>query len=125
MYLKTLEIRVLKCMNELDPAHFLSLPGLAWQTCLKKMRIKLELLTDYDMLLIVEEGTRGGICHSIHRHAKANNKCMKNYNKNEESSYIQYLDANNLYGWAMSQKLPVNGFKWIENNEINEEFIKT
>ena len=74
---------------------------------------------------MVEEGIRGGICHSIHRHAKANNKYMKNYNKNEESSYIQYLDANNLYGWAMPQKLPVNGIKWIEDtSEINEEFIK-
>ena len=86
----------------LDPAHFLSLPGLAWQACLYTTNIKLELLTDYDMLLMVEEGIRGGICHSIHRHAKANNKYMKNYDKNEESSYIQYLDANNLYGWAMS-----------------------
>ena len=90
----------------------------------KKTNIKLELLTDYDMLLMVEEEIRGGICHSIHRHAKANNKYMKNYDKKEESSYIQYLDANNLYGWAMSQKLPVNGFKWVKNNEINEEFIK-
>ena len=109
---------------ELDPTHFLSLPGLARQACLKKTNIKLELLNDYDMLLMVEEGIRGGICHSIHRHAKANNKYMENYDKNEESSYIQYLDANNLYGWAMSQKLPVNCFKWVENNEINEEFIK-
>ena len=114
---------------ELDPAHFLSLPGLAMQACLKKTNVELELLTDYDMLLIVEEGIRGGICHSIHRYAKANNKYMKNYNNNEESSYIQYLDANNLYGWAMSKKLPVNGFKWTDNNEtaepvINEEFIK-
>ena len=83
---------------ELDPAHFLSLPGLAWQACLKKTNVKLELLTDYDMLLMVEEGIRGGICHSIHSYAKANNKYMENYNKNEESSYIQYLDANNLYG---------------------------
>ena len=110
---------------ELDPVHFLSLPGLAWQACLKKTNVKLELLTDYDMLLMVEEGIRGGICHAIHKHAKANNKYMKNYDKNEESSYIQYLDANNLYGWAMSQKLPVNGFKWIEDtSEMNEEFIK-
>ena len=82
---------------------------------------------------MVEEGIRGGICHSIHRYAKANNKYMKNYNNNEESSYIQYLDANNLYGWAMSKKLPVNGFKWLDNDKtaersakhvINEEFIK-
>ena len=110
---------------ELDRAHFLLLPGLAWQACLKKTNVKLELLTDYDMLLIVEEGIRGGICHSIHRYAKANNKYMENYNKNEESSYIQYLDANNLYRWAMSQKLPVNNFKWVEDtSKINEEFIK-
>ena len=114
---------------ELDPAHFLSLPGLAWRACLKKTNIELELLIDYDMLLMVEEGIRGGICHSIHRYAKANNKYMKNYNNNEESSYIQYLDANNLYGWAMPKKLPVNGFKWLENDKtaklvINEEFIK-
>ena len=87
---------------ELDPARFLSLPGLAWQACLNKTSIKLESLTDYDTLLMVEEVIRGGICHSIHRHAKTNNNYMKNYNKNEESSYIQYLDANNLYGWAMS-----------------------
>ena len=111
---------------ELDPAHFLSLPGLAWQACLKKTNVKLELLTDYDMLLMVEEGIRGGICHSIHRYAKANKKYMKDYDKNKESSYIQYLDVNNLYGWAMSQKLPVNGFKWVENtSKIDEKFIKS
>ena len=90
----------------------------------KKTNVELELLTDYHMLLMVEEGISGRICHSVHRYAKANNKYMKNYNNNEESSYIQYLGANNLYGWAMSKKLPVNGFKWIDNNEINEDFIK-
>ena len=122
MCLKTLET----CLKEyeLDPAHFLSLPGLAWEACLKNTYVELELLTKCDMLLMVEEGIRGGICHSIHRYAKANNKYMKNYNNNEESSYIQYLDANNLYGWAMSKKLPVNGFKWIDNKQINEDFIK-
>ena len=73
---------------------------------------------------MVEEGIRGGICHSIHRYAKANNKYMRNYIINEESSYIQYLDVNNLYGWATSKKLPVNGFKWLDSNKINEEFIK-
>ena len=109
---------------ELDPAHFLSLPGLAWQAFLKKNNIELELLTDYDMLLMVEKGIRGGICHSIQRYAKTNNKYIKSYNNNEESCYIQYLDANNLYGWAISKKLPVNGFKWLDNDVVNEEFIK-
>ena len=111
---------------QLDLAHFLSLPGLAWQGCLEKTNIKLELLTDYDMLWMVEEGIRGGICHSIHTYAKANNEYINNYDENEESSYIQYLDANNFYGWAMSQKLPVNNFKWIEDAfKINEDFIKS
>ena len=90
----------------------------------KKTNIELELLTDYYMLLMVEKGITGGICHSILRYAKANNKYMKNYSNNEESSYIQYLDANNLYGWAMSKKLPVYGFKWTDNNKINKEFKK-
>ena len=97
---------------ELDPAHFLSAPRLAWQACLKKTEVKLELLTNVDMLLMVEKGIRGGICHAIYRYAKANNKYMKNYNKDKEESFLQYLDDNNLYGSAMSQKLPVSGFKW-------------
>ena len=97
---------------ELDPAHFLSAPGLAWQACQKKTEVKLELLTDVDMLLMVEKGIGGGIYHAIYRYAKANNKYMKNYNKGKEESFFQYLDANNLYGWAMSQILPIGGFKW-------------
>ena len=112
---------------ELDPVYFVSAPGLAWQACLKKTEVKLELITDYDMLLMIEKGIRCGICQATHRYAKANNKYMKNYDKNIESSYIEYLDANNLYGWAMSQKLPVNGFKWVKQKKLskfNEDFIK-
>ena len=101
---------------------FLSTPGLAWQACFKKTEVKLELLTDVDILLMIEKGIRGGICHAIHRYAEANHKHIKNYDKNKESSYIQYLDANNLYGWAMSQKLPVDGFKW---KKIYQNLMKT
>ena len=70
---------------ELDPAHFMSAPGLAWQACLKKTEVELESLIDIDMLLMIEKGIRGGICHAIHRYAKANNKYIKNYDKNIES----------------------------------------
>ena len=104
------------CLNiyDFEPVYFVSAPGLASQACLKKTGVRLELLTDYDMILMIEKGIRGGICQATHRYAKANNKYMKNYNKNIESSYIQNLDANNLYGWAMFQKLPVKDFKWIK-----------
>ena len=78
----------------------------------KKTEVKLELLTDVDMLLMVEKEIRGGICHAIYRYVKANNEYMKNDNKDKEESFLQCLDSNNLYGWAMSQKLPVSGFKW-------------
>ena len=117
-----------KCIEiyELDPAHFLSAPGLAWQACLKKTEVKLELLTDIDMLLIVEEGIRGRICQAIYRYPKANNKYINNYDKSIISSFLMYLDASNLYGWAMIQKLPVNGFKWVENSsKLNKKFIKS
>ena len=77
------------------------------------------------MLLMVEEGIRGGICQAIYRYAKANNKYMNNYDKSIESSYLMYLDANNLYGWAMSQKRPINGFKWVEDlSKVIDSFIK-
>ena len=83
------------------------------------------LLTNIDTLLMVEKGNRGGICKATHRYAKTNNKYMKNYDENNESLYIEYLDTNNLYGWAISQKLPVNGFKWAKNlSKFNEIFIK-
>ena len=116
-----------KCIEiyEVGPAHFLSAPGLAWQACSKKTKVKLKLLIDIDMLLMVEKGTRGGICQAINSYAKPNNKYMKNYDKDIISSYLMYLDANNLYVWAMSQKLPVNGFKKVKNlSKFNEIFIR-
>ena len=77
------------------------------------------------MLLMVEKGIRGGICQAVHRYTKANNKYMKNYDKNTESSFLMYLDASNLYGWTMSHKLPINGFKWVEKlSRFNERFLK-
>ena len=110
---------------QLDPTHFLSAPWLTWQACLKKTNIRFELLTDIDMLLMIEEGIRGGMCQSIHRYAEANKKYMKKYNKNIPSSYLLYVDANNLYGWAMSKEFLVNGFEWVNDLSIfNENFIK-
>ena len=100
---------------DLDPTYFVSALGLSWEACLKKIEVELELLTYYNMFLMVENGVRGEICQATHKYAKASNKYMKNHDKKIESSNIAFLDANNLYGWAMSQKLPVNGFKWVKN----------
>ena len=83
---------------ELDPAKSFSVPGLAWQAIFKKTKVKLDLLTDIDLLLTVEKGIRGGIFHSIYQYANANNKYMKDYDKNKESLYLQYWEVNNLYG---------------------------
>ena len=117
-----------KCIEiyGLYPSYFYFAPGLAWQACLKKTDVKLKLLTDYHMLLIIEGGIRVGMCQSTHRYAKANNKFIKKYNKRIESSYLTYLDANNLHGWAMSQKLLVNGFIKYNDylSDFNEDFIK-
>ena len=84
-----------KCLEiyELDPIYFVSAPRLAWQACFKKTEVNLELITDYDMILMIEKGIRGGICQATHRYAKANNKYMKNYDKSNESSDIEYLHA--------------------------------
>ena len=77
------------------------------------------------MLLIVEQGIKGGIYHAIHRYAKINNKYMKNYDKNKESSFLEYLDVNNLYGWTMPQSLPADGFDWVKKlSKTDEDFIK-
>ena len=119
---------------KLDPCHYYTAPGLAWDACLKLTKQELQLLTDYDMLMMFEKGIRGGISHISKRYAEANNKYMENYNKEKPSTYIQYLDANNLYGWAMSQKLPTHGFKWmdidipsviklLEKKDTNQDYI--
>ena len=97
----------------LDPGHFYTAPGLAWKACLKKTEIVLELLQDMDMLLMFERGIRGGITQAVYRYASANNPYMEEYDKDKETNYLQYLDANNLYGWAMSQPLPTGEFRWI------------
>ena len=120
----------------MDPAHFYTAPGLAWKAALKhaseycehedgfkKSRdcdkclneFQLELLTDIDMLLMFEQGIRGGITQAVKRYAKANNKYIPDYDSGEVSTFLQYLDANNLYGWAMVQKLPTHGFRWVRN----------
>ena len=103
---------------KLDPSHYITAPFLSHDAMLKMTGVKLELLTDEDMYLFFEEGIRGGISTITNRYAKANNKYMKTFNPEKPSSYIMYLDANNLYGWAMSQPLPVGGFKWLSPNEI-------
>ena len=110
---------------KLDPANYLSAAGLFWNACLEKTAIKLELLTDLDMFLLIESGLRRGICHPVKRYAKANNKYMKIYDKKKKSSYILYLDANNLYGYVMVRKLPKGGIKWVKNiSEFTPDFIK-
>ena len=91
---------------------------------LKEAKVKLDLLTNIDMLLMVEKGIRGGLCYSIYLYAKANNKNMKDYGKNKESSYLQYWDVNNLYGWAMSQNFPVKNSKWVKDvSKSDKNFI--
>ena len=104
---------------KLDPCHYFTSPGLSWDAMLKMTDIKLELMTDIDMFQIIEKGMRGGISYIANRYGKANNKYMKEYDEKAPSKYIMYLDANNLYGWAMSQYLPTGGFRWMSEKQIN------
>ena len=103
---------------KLDPCHYMSSPGLSWDAMLKSTGIVLDLVSDIDMQLFVEKGLRGGISCISHRHGKANNNYMEDYKPEVESSYLMYLDANNLYGWAMSQPLPYGDFEWIDPDEV-------
>ena len=128
MYLKTDVIlladvfenfrKVCKKNYKLDPAWYFTAPGLAWDAMLKMTGIELELLADSLNYLIIENGIRRGISQVSKRYAKANKYMGKDYNPNKKSVYIPYLDANNLYGWAMSRDLPVGGFKRMDDEEL-------
>ena len=110
---------------KLDPAHYFSSPGLAWDAMLKMTGVKLDLISDINMENMIQMGMRGGISTIIHRHERANNKYMKDYDPDKESSYLMYLDANNLYGWAMCQKLPIGEFKWKNKFKMSDYTAKT
>ena len=110
------------CMQyyKLDPCHYFMSPGLSWDAMLKMTNIKLELMTDINMFQFIEKGMRGGVSYIANRYGNANNKYMKEYDEKAPSKYIMYLDANNLYGWAMSQYLPTGNFRWMTDKEINK-----
>ena len=103
-----------------DPAHYITAPALAWDAMFKMTSIKLELLTDPDMYLLFQKGIRGGVSTITNRYSKANNKYMEDFNPHQSSKFIQCLDANYLYGCAMSRKLSVGNFKWLTSEEIKE-----
>ena len=104
---------------DLDPAHYFTAPGIAWEAAPKVTGVELELLSDMDMLLMVEKGIRGGVSMISNRYGNSNNKYMDiRYNASMPSTYIAYLDANNLYGWEMSKPFPTHGFKWMESSEL-------
>ena len=105
---------------KLDSCHYFTSPGLSWDAMHKMTDIKLELMIDIDMFQFIEKGMRGGISYIANRFGKANNKYMKEYDEKAPSKYIMYLDANNLYGWAMSQYLPTGGFRWMTEKQINK-----
>ena len=100
---------------ELDPCHYFSPPGLSWDAMLKMTGVKLEEMSDIDQYLFIEKGTRGGVSYITKRYAKANNKYMSHYKPNKPSTFITYLDKNNLYGWSITEYLPYGEFKWLKN----------
>ena len=112
----------------LDPAHYFSCPGFAWESMLKMTGVNLRLITDIDMNQMVEKGLRGGVSYIANRYYKPNNKYLsdndENKDENKDSSYLMYLDVNNLYGWAMSQPLPKGRFKWLKEDKLDVIFKK-
>ena len=119
MYLGTFEIYLLKYMT-------LALLVFLWQAASRKTKVKLDLLTDIEVLLMIEKGIRGEKWHAIYQYVKDKEKYKKNYYKNKESSYLKFWNVNNLCGWVKSQRLPLGNFKWVkETTEFNEDFIKS
>ena len=110
---------------KLDPCHYFTSPGLSWDAMLKMTNVQLELMTDIDTFQFIEKGMRGGISYIANRHGKANNKYITGYDPQKPSKYIMYLDANNLYGWAMSQSLPIRGFKCLSQKKIEKINLAT
>jgi hypothetical protein len=104
--------------NSLDPSHYITLPSYSWDACLKYTKVELDLLSDPDMYNFFEKGIRGGVSMISTRHAKANNPMCDDYNPDEKNSWIMYWDANNLYGWAMNESLPMSDFKWLSQKKI-------
>ena len=114
------------CLKEynLDPTYYISRPGLAFDAMLKVTKAKIELLTDIDMVLMTEKAIRGGLMQAVKKHAIANNKYLPSYDKTKKNVFLQYLDANNLYGYAMNQKLPLDGYKWDNVSIFTNELVK-
>ena len=102
---------------KLDPCHYFTSLGLSCDAMLKMTDIKLELITDLNMFQFIEKGIRGGVSYIANRYGEVNNKYLKEYDEKVPSKYVMYLDANNLYGWAMSQYLPTGGFRWLTENK--------
>ena len=114
------------CLNDygLDLTYFVSAPSLAFEAMLKITKAKIELLTDIDMVLMTEKAIRGGLTQVIRKHAIANNKCLTNYDRTKKSVFLQYLDANTLHGYAMNQKLLLDGYKWANVAIFTDHYVK-
>ena len=112
--------RVCLNMYGLDPAHYVSSPGLSWDAMLKFTDVSLDLISDIEQYQMIEKGMRGGVSYISHRFARANNPEIPEYDEEKATSYIMYLDANNLYGWAMSQPLPVGGFRFLKKSKVKK-----
>ena len=120
---ESFRLTCLKVYN-LDPAYFVSTPSLAFQAMLKVTKAEIETFTDIDMILMTEKGISGGLTQVVKKHAVANNKYLPDYDSTKKSVFLQYPDANNVYGYAMCKTLPLNGYKWVDISMITEEFIK-